>query len=204
MKYPLIEFHEVTKIYKNFCLKIPIYTILKEKTYLLIGANGTGKSTFIKLILKLIYPSDGEVNVKPSKIAYIPDSISLPGHLSIYTFLLLLANCRMPHENNANKIKLLCQDWDLDDRKKINSLSKGMKQKLLIIQALIHSSSIYIFDEPLNGLDNISIQKFFKIIEKLKLEKKTILIITHEPQVFKLLCDLYIIFKDGNLVETSS
>ena len=110
MKYPLIEFHEVTKIYKNFCLKIPIYTILKEKTYLLIGANGTGKSTFIKLILKLIYPSDGEVNVKPSKIAYIPDSISLPGHLSIYTFLLLLANCRMPHENNANKIKLLFQD----------------------------------------------------------------------------------------------
>lgn len=200
MNIALIECSKLKKLYSHFTLKINELRIYKGKTYLLIGANGAGKSTFIKLCLRLIFPEQGTITFNKNN-GYIPDSLALPGHLSIYQFLSLICSCRSPRIDYKKQIKDLCCEWGLNYNLRISTLSKGMKQKLLIIQALIHNPDLYIFDEPLNGLDQAAIEKFINLIKLLKSAAKTILIITHDYQLFSSLGDYELQFSAGEIIE---
>ncbi|HHU56621.1 MAG TPA: ATP-binding cassette domain-containing protein, partial [Acholeplasmataceae bacterium] len=162
----IIEINKLIKKYQNFEIKINYYGFEYGKGYLLLGENGSGKSTLIKLILSLVKPTSGSVIVNTKKIAYAPEHISLPSLCTISTFLNNL--CIIKNISNRSIVTKLIALWNLDPNKKINSLSKGMKQKVNIIQALIDDADLYIFDEALNGLDKEMQKQFMDYIKKLK------------------------------------
>jgi len=175
--------------------------LYKGKVYLLLGDNGAGKSTLMRLILGLIYPSEGQIAPLDKAVGYIPDQLQLPDHLTINRYLTLLCEARDPSGDYQDRIGMFTREWNLDVSKKIGCLSKGMRQKLLIIQALIHYPSIYLFDEPLNGLDQEAIHHFITLVHQLKRHKKMIGIITHDLHPFASCWDVKIVIQNGLICE---
>jgi len=179
MNYPKfkIEINNLTKkyhkryVYKNFNYVIENLTINYLKS-----PNGYGKSTLIKCILNLI-SYNGTIKSNVKTFAYLPERIIVPELIKVEKFLglMLLDN---------EKVNYLLSQFKIDKTKYIYELSKGMRQKILLIQALATNSDCYIFDEPLNGLDDVSIELFIKEIEKLFKNGKLIIISTHQLEKF--------------------
>lgn len=170
------------QIFDNFNLKID-----DNKFYIIYGKNGCGKSTTIKLILKIFKlkkTDSGEIYNDFKSIIYFPEKFILPSLMNSYKFLYTyfdgikshdLINQYLKKYGVANK--LICR------------LSKGMGQKLVLIKTLLEDAECYIFDEPLNGLDDESKGIFLFDLENLKKKKKTIIVITHEKEFFSKLSD---------------
>lgn len=170
------------QIFDNFNLKID-----DNKFYIIYGKNGCGKSTTIKLILKIFKlkkTDSGEIYNDFKSIIYFPEKFILPSLMNSYKFLYTyfdgikshdLINQYLKKYGVANK--LICR------------LSKGMGQKLVLIKTLLEDAECYIFDEPLNGLDDESKGIFLFDLENLKKKNKTIIVITHEKEFFSKLSD---------------
>ncbi|MDD3382273.1 MAG: ABC transporter ATP-binding protein [Bacilli bacterium] len=177
----LIKLENVSKMYKKRLIIDKVnFEIESKNSYIIIGENGTGKTTIIKIIMGLVNVSNGIVKKEISNIGYLPDKCFFPNHITVSVFLNLF------HENNKlidNHLK----EWGLYEHKdkKISNLSKGMFQKLMIINMLLKEEDLYILDEPLNGLDALSQKKFFSKIMLLKEKEKTVVVATHFPQLYK-------------------
>jgi ABC-2 type transport system ATP-binding protein len=107
-------------------------------------------------------------------------------------------------EENIPLIDYYCTKFKLDKRKTLTKLSKGMHQKVLIIQSLIHDAKLYIFDEPLNGLDDYSQNIFFEIINNIKRNNKTLLITTHYPSLYGNKYDYYLKIENKRILYESN
>ena len=195
----MIKISKFKKYYKNnLILDISEFCFIKNKSYLIVGTNGSGKSTLIKCIMGINQPTLGEIIVKTKNIAYIPEKYYYPEFCTINQFLksiLGLYNL----EHNVYLIDYYCVRLNIDKNKIISKLSKGMQQKVLIIQALIHNADLFIFDEPLNGLDNQSQKIFFEIINEIKKNNKTLIITTHYPSLYKNSYDFYVTINNKGL-----
>jgi len=147
------------------------------KIYKICGANGSGKSTFIKCIMELTR-FVGKIKYQ-GFICYIPDSVMLPNNLTAFSFLTLLLQVKK--EFNLEKLNRYILLFKLEEQihKSISMLSFGTKRKILLISAFLTTSDIYIFDEPTNGLDQLSIKLFYNEITKLKNENKLVIIASH-------------------------
>ncbi len=190
----MLRLTDVSKRYKNhFALKNININIEKGKLYLFVGENGSGKSTTIKLISKVIFNnSGGIIENNFEKIVYLPDKCSYPNLLNVKTYLSMY----LSKSTNINKIEEKMKEYHLEN-KMIASLSKGMLQKLGILQIILSNADLYIFDEPLNGLDKVSTQKFKSDIKKLIENEKTVIISTHSRMLFRDLTPNIIKFKGG-------
>ena len=190
----MLRLTDVSKRYKNhFALKNVNINIEKGKLYLFVGENGSGKSTTIKLISKVIFNNSGVIIENNfEKIVYLPDKCSYPNLLNVKTYLSMY----LSKSTNINKIEEKMKEYHLEN-KMIASLSKGMLQKLGILQIILSTADLYIFDEPLNGLDKVSTQKFKSDIKKLIENEKTVIISTHSRMLFRDLTPNIIKFKGG-------
>jgi len=190
----MLRLTDVSKRYKNhFALKNININIEKGKLYLFVGENGSGKSTTIKLISRVIFNnSGGTIENDFEKIVYLPDKCSYPNLLNVKTYLSMY----LSKSTNINKIEEKMKEYHLEN-KMIASLSKGMLQKLGILQIILSNADLYIFDEPLNGLDKVSTQKFKSDIKKLIENEKTVIISTHSRMLFRDLTPNVIKFKGG-------
>lgn len=198
----IIEINNLTKYYgKNKVLDIPYFCFYESFSYLLVGENGAGKSTLIKLITNMIKASSGKVFTN-AKISYVPEKFSFPDNVSAFSFLDNLCKVRN-NKSKINQVKYLLKWWDIDGAKKISSLSKGMKQKLLILQAIIDEADLYIFDEPLNGLDPKAQADFIQVLKNLKNLNKTIIVCTHYEKYYESFFDYYIYFNGGIINEAN-
>ncbi|MBP5550687.1 MAG: ATP-binding cassette domain-containing protein [Bacilli bacterium] len=197
----IIEIDKLCKYYgKNKVLDIDYFCFLSSYTYLLIGANGAGKSTLIKLIINLIKASRGSIYVYTKYISYVPERFLFPDNIKTYDFLCTLCKVRGFGATNSDVAREL-EWWGIDKDKNINALSKGMKQKVLIIQAIIEDSELYIFDEPLNGLDPNSQADFIQVIKNLKRLGKTIIVCTHYDKYYASVFDYLVYFNGGMISE---
>ena len=198
----IIEIKNLTKYYgKNKVLDIPYFCFYESFSYLLVGGNGAGKSTLIKLITKMIKASSGSISTN-AKISYVPEKFSFPDSVSTFNFLDNLCKVRNK-KGKLDQVNYLLKWWNIDKDKKINALSKGMKQKLLILQAIIDEADVYIFDEPLNGLDPTSQKDFIQILKNLKGLNKTIIVCTHYEKYYESFFDYYIYFNGGLIYENT-
>lgn len=180
----MIQINNLSKVYnKNTILDNLTINIDNNYIYLIIGSNGSGKSTLLKCINNLV-SYYGTINIKGS-ISYMPESINLPDNLKVNDFLNLLKGIKNKTFNNLN---YLIDVFKLNDHlyKNISKLSFGTKQKILLVITLLEDSDIYLFDEPLNGLDNESIKIYLDEINKLNQKSKLIIIVTHEEDRIKL------------------
>lgn len=179
---PQIELKNVTKYYGKTEIFKNVNLIFDSKYYnFLIGENGSGKSTLIKCIIDEIKYS-GVINKKDYSISYSPEKIILPDYVTVYNFLSLLVMNKKAIYSSLSKIieeYLIKFNIEKYKNKIIHELSKGTKQKIILIQTLLSDSDIYIFDEPLSGLDEDSKKSFLDELRKLKKLSKIIIISTH-------------------------
>lgn len=177
MKY--IKCLDVSKNYgNNNVLKSFNCEFTNQTINFIIGSNGAGKSTLISCILEFIrYQGIIEHNLE--KIVYQPEKVFLPDYMKVEEYLYLIG--RIHREDVRKKIHRLIKLFGLENvlSKDLITLSKGMHQKVLLIQTLMISSDAYIFDEPLSGLDPISQNLFIEEIKRLNQEQKLVIIITH-------------------------
>ncbi|HOI46260.1 MAG TPA: ABC transporter ATP-binding protein [Bacilli bacterium] len=177
----VIEIKDLVKQYpKVIALNHISLSIRSGEIVLLVGHNGSGKSTLLKCIMNHIRYI-GKIECFEPNIGYIPEKVLLPDFMKVEQFLIEIGRLKSTKEIEINP---LLERYQLLDKKnhKISSLSKGMKQKLLIIQSFMGDTKLFLFDEPLNGLDEASKELFMQDIQSLSSLKCTIIITTHSPE----------------------
>lgn len=182
--------------------------------YGFIGHNGAGKTTTIKSCCGILQFEEGEINVDgvsiredpigcKRKIAYLPDNPDLYEFLSGVQYLNFIADVYgVPKEEREQRIKEYADLFGLteDLAQPISAYSHGMKQKLAIISALIHSPKLLIMDEPFVGLDPKAAHELKQIMRRLCDNGSAIFFSTHVLEVAEKLCDKVAIIKGGRLV----
>lgn len=211
----MIKFDHVSKLYgEKEALSDLNVTINNGEIFGLIGHNGAGKTTTISVLTSIIEASYGEVYLDDlalsqhrdeikKKIGYVPDSPDIFLNLTANEYWHFLAKIYDIDKNLAEeRIETLSKLFDLSTQKEemIDSFSHGMRQKVIVIGALVSNPDIWILDEPLTGLDP---QASFDLKELMKEHAKagnTVIFSTHVLQVAEQLCDRIGILKQGKLI----
>lgn len=208
MKY--IEVNNYTKIIKGMTVLDNInLTLEKGSLSLIVGGNGSGKTMLLRALSGLIFPTSGEILIDGKKLIFnekFPVDIGIcieqngmQSNISGFENLAYLANINkiIDKEEILRYMKL----FDIYKYKdmKFKKYSLGMKKKLALIQAVMENQDLMIFDEPLNGLDEKSIDVFVKLLEEEKAKGKTIIIATHKQNIFKNILDRVFEMYNGRL-----
>ena len=193
------------EILRDINLSIP-----KGKIIGLLGKNGTGKTTLIKLINDLLTPTSGEILVNGKKpgieskriISYLPERTYLDKNMKIEQILTFFEDF-YDNFNKEKAIKLL-KDLDLDINLKVSKMSKGMREKLQLILVMSRDAEIYILDEPLGGVDPATRDYILDTILSNFNEGASIIISTHLISDIERILDEVIFIDKGSIVLTSS
>jgi len=208
----VIETLNLTKYYGQVCgIEELNLEIEKGELFGFLGPNGAGKSTTIRLLLNLLIPTLGEVrifgkdlrnNYKSifSNIGYVPGELKLYEELTGAYFLAYMNSFHLKPASLKQELVSDFQLTDADLHKKIKHFSRGMKQKLGIIQALQIEPDLLIMDEPSEGLDPLNKNVLYSYLEKLKNRGKTIFFSSHNLSEVEKICDRIGLVKDGKLI----
>ncbi|MDE3253750.1 MAG: ABC transporter ATP-binding protein [Bacteroidota bacterium] len=183
-----------------------------------IGPNGAGKSTTVKIICGLISDYEGEVIIDgingkedpvavKRKIGYIPEMAELYDVLTAAEFLGFMAELYSLSADLANeRITRMLTAFGLEKNmhQRMDTFSKGMRQKVLIISGLLHNPEIIILDEPLSGLDANSVIIVKELISKLAKEGKTIFYCSHMMDVVEKVSDRIVLINEGRVIADGS
>ncbi len=214
----ILNLRGVVKKLGNFKLG-PINLSIKNGEILgLIGPNGSGKTTTLKIITGLLIPEEGEIFFKGKKIkdrfdeykkyiGYIPDNPFVYPYLSGYEHLLYVAKLYKVEENVVRrKIEFYSELFSMNSWIDTQSrfYSYGMRQKISITSALIHDPELLIIDEPLVALDPVSVYRFKKHLKERKEKNKSILLATHSLSFAEEMCDRVGIIFNGKLFKEDS
>jgi len=204
----MLNFKNISKNYKTIkALKDITFSIPENSIFGILGANGSGKSTFMKILPGLIYDWSGEIYYEDRLLTkndmilrhdfgYLIESPTFYEYLSARKNLEILARVS---NVNFKRIDYVLDLVELSNRSldKVSAYSYGMKQRLGIAQALLHNPKILVLDEPNNGLDPNGINDMIRLIKNLKSEGKTICLSTHNLKDVEELCTDFTVFKDG-------
>jgi len=211
----LLEFKNISKKYGSFeALKNISFSIPENSIFGILGANGSGKSTFMKILPGLIQNWTGQIfyednilklnsKLLKNNFGYLIESPTFYEYLTAKQNLELFSRISFVSNNRINTVLELV---NLIERKndKVSNYSYGMKQRLGIAQALLHDPDIIVLDEPNNGLDPNGINDMTKLIKELKSQGKTICLSTHNLKDVEEICTDFTIFKNGiNSISTS-
>lgn len=202
----VIEFIQVSKNYYSLtALKDLTLTIPRGEVVGLLGPNGAGKTTFIKLLAGIIMPTKGEVRAGNSEtgwptIGYKSERLLFPSNLITSQYLEMIAGlCNISRAQRDNVVleSLARVNLLAAANKQIKTLSKGMRQRLGLAQALIGDPDLLLLDEPSSGLDPEGQEEMQTYIEELRVAGKTIVLSTHQLQEVTRVCTYLVILKDG-------
>jgi ABC-2 type transport system ATP-binding protein len=215
----MIEIRNLTKRYGDFTAVDDIsLTVSPGEIYGFLGPNGAGKTTTIRILAGLSLPTSGVVRIDgidlasdgtriKSMLGYVPDRPYLYEKLTGRELLEFVVNLygREWRECEARANELL-RYFDIDKwtNARIENYSHGMKQKLVIVAALVHDPSVLVIDEPMVGLDALA-QKLVKVLlRRLASEQKTIFLTTHTMSVAEVVCDHIGILNRGRIIATGT
>ena len=198
------EFDNKT-ILKDINLKIP-----RGKIIGLLGKNGMGKSTLIKLVNDLLTPTSGEILINGEKpgvkskeiISYLPERTYLDKEMTIKQVVQYFEEF-YKNFDSQKAVKLL-QDLNLDINKKISKMSKGMQEKLQLILVMSRNAELYILDEPLGGVDPATRDYILDTILSNFCEGATVIISTHLISDIERILDEVIFLDNGEIILTAS
>ncbi len=215
----VIETHDLTKVYEAafrgqdvHALKKLNLEILSGEIFAYLGPNGSGKTTTIKLLLGLIFPTSGSIQILGSKdtgsaairkkIGYLPEGAYYPDFLKgeevlrFYGHLYGLAGAEL-----TRRIDQALDTVGMSRARKrlVRGYSKGMRQRIGLAQALLNDPQILILDEPTTGLDPIARKEIRDILANLRDQGKTLLISSHELLEVELISDRVGILSEGEL-----
>lgn len=202
---------------KNLCKSFKSQDVLKDisiefesgKIYGLVGRNGSGKTVLLKCLLGFLSPDSGEIiiNGKTRKgdESYLDDAgfmINSPGfigEMSGFRNLNYLASIRNKASKEDVRSAMKLVGLEPDSRKHVSAYSLGMRQKLAIAQAIMENPSILILDEPMNALDDKSVNAMRELLLKLRNEGKMIILTSHNKDDISFLCDKVFYMREGEI-----
>lgn len=200
---------QVKKSYGSFILDIKDFSVTRGTVHGLIGANGSGKTTTIKLLLGLLFPDSGELSVLGSNriandaevrqnIGFIVEDASVPSLLNASEIAAVL---RLVYDNwDQDYYETLLRQFQLDVKKQYRKYSRGMKVKLQLAIALSHHASLLILDEPTSGLDPLARDEIITILSEFREdENHSILISSHITSDLEKLCDYVTFLEQGSI-----
>ncbi len=206
MNDPIISLNNLTKKYGNFtALNNVDLDFPRGKIIGLLGPNGSGKTTMIKLFCNLLKKYDGEIKIdgiKPSLetkkiVSYLPDRFCLPEKFNVNQIIEYYKD--FFEDFDVEKAKKLIRELGIDFNNNFSHLSKGTKEKLQIILVLSRKAKVYIFDEPIAGVDPAARDVIFKLILNSKEKESTIIICTHLISEVEDILDYAIFLKNGQV-----
>lgn len=206
----MLEIHNVTKKFKNGKGIFNVsFSIKKGEVFGFLGPNGAGKSTAIRHIMGFMKPDTGYIKVNgfdtwkqqgevQKLIGYLPGEIAFLEGMTGKSFLEFMAD--MQKLENYSKRDELIERLQFDVNTPIRKMSKGMKQKVGIVAALMHDPEVIILDEPTSGLDPLMQRVFIEIVLEEKSKGKTILLSSHSLPEIERTCDRAAIIKNGKVI----
>jgi ABC-2 type transport system ATP-binding protein len=209
----MILINNLTKSYGNVkALENASLTILKGEIVGLLGPNGAGKTTLIKILTGFLQPDSGTVSIEEmdiienaekiqKRIGYLPENAPLYPELTVLEYLQMITILRQIPQEDQNEAILYASDAvsleEVLDRR-IGQLSKGMRQRVGLAQAIIHKPEILILDEPTVGLDPTQIVEIRAMIKRLS-KHSTILFSTHILSEVEAICDRVVMIMNGKI-----
>jgi len=209
----MIEVESVSKLYGTFeAVKGVSFSVGRDQVVGLLGPNGAGKTTIMKILTGYHFPSGGQVKVDgvsvtenpvqvKNRIGYLPESNPLYGDLNPTEYLHFVASARLlPKGERRKAVNEAITACGLEGvrTQRIESLSKGYKQRVGLAQAIIHDPPILILDEPTSGLDPNQIIEIRSLIRELG-KRKTVILSTHILQEVEAVCSRVLILNDGRI-----
>lgn len=205
----------VNHIAKSFgetkAVKDVSFSVRPGEIFGLLGPNGSGKTTSIRIILDIYQSDQGSVSIfdgpmteeKLNKIGYLPEERGLYQDVEVERNLIYLATLKnMTKDEISQKLPAWLERFDLSEhkKKKTKELSKGMQQKAQLIAALIHDPEIIIIDEPFSALDPVNTQLVKDLLMDLRDEGRTIMMSTHQMNQVEMLCDRLVLIDHGSVL----
>jgi ABC-2 type transport system ATP-binding protein len=189
-------------------------TVNQGEIFGFLGANGAGKTTTLKLLMTLIFPTDGTARIlghdigkisMHSRIGYLPENPYFYDYLTALEFLNFCGQLfGFSKAEQSRKSKDLLARVKLDETKwntQLRKFSKGMLQRVGLAQALINDPEVVFLDEPMSGLDPIGRREVRDLISALRQDGKTVFMCSHILSDIEVLCDRVAILKSGRLAQ---
>ena len=210
-----LKIENLTKTYGDFkALNHVSLEVENGKILGILGRNGAGKTTTIKSIMGIIEPEEGSItfdgiDIRKAKVSigYLPEERGLYVNAVVKDQLLYFAMLNgMDKKVAFTEIKKLLEEFKIPGylNKKVKTLSKGNKQKIQLISAILHKPQIVILDEPFSGLDPVNIELFKSTVLDLKKSGATILFSSHRMEDVEEMCDRIVMLNKGNVVENNT
>ena len=211
----MIEIRNMTKKYGDFTAVDGLsLAVAPREIFGFLGPNGAGKTTTIRILAGLSQPTSGSAAVGGFDLAtdslrakailgYVPDRPYLYEKLTGRELLQFVANLYGKEWRDCEgRAMELLRYFDLDDwvDARIENLSHGMKQKLVIVSSLVHDPKVLIIDEPMVGLDALAQRQVRRLFRTLADEGRTVLLTTHTLSVAEAVCDRIAIIHRGKIV----
>lgn len=203
----IVEFKDVHKSYsKKEVLKGLNLNIPKGKIVGLLGPNGSGKTTMIKLMNGLLQPDRGSIEIngmKPSKetkkiVSYLPERTYLNDWMKVKDILEFFYD--FYEDFDVQKANEMINFLKIDKNEKLKSMSKGTKEKVQLILVMSRKADLYILDEPIGGVDPAARSYILKTILTNYNEDSTLLIATHLISEIENICDDILFISNGEIV----
>lgn len=206
---------EVKNIKKEFNQKLVVndvsFLVNSGEILGLLGKNGAGKSTIFRLILNIIDPEEGQIllngkkyTIKDTKlVGFLPEEGSLGQELTVYEQMCFYGSLKgISEEQVLERLEYWLQKFDIVEymNKRIKELSKGNRQRIQFIAAIMHDPDLIILDEPFSGLDPLGVEKFKEILIELKHKNKAIIFSSHRMEHVELFCDNILMIDKGNTI----
>jgi ABC-2 type transport system ATP-binding protein len=210
----MIEFRNVTRRFGSVeAVKDLSFEVEKGEVVGLLGANGAGKTTAMRLMTGYFPPTEGEVRIGGQRIernplgikrriGYLPETPPLHDEMIVRNYLRYVGTLKELSGNELDtKIETVLDRLELAEQRDrlVGNLSRGYRQRVALAQALVHEPDILVLDEPTLGLDPKQVRRFRKLIQDLA-KDSTLLISSHILPEVREICERVIILKEGEMV----
>ncbi len=207
-----VEIHEVTKTFGNhtavnkLSLAVPMGTI-----YGFIGPNGSGKTTTLRMIMRILHPDSGTIQVldqgsldaASDRVGYLPEERGLYKQMKVRDVLRFYAELK-GHKDCKASIDSWLERMGLTEwaDKKVQALSKGMSQKVQFIATVVSKPELVLLDEPFSGLDPVNAEVLREAVLDLRRDGTTVIFSTHDMAVAEKMCDfIFMIYKGKKVLD---
>src|SRR5215813_2009787 len=205
-----VEIEHVTKTFGNFAAVDNLSLVVPAGTvYGFIGPNGSGKTTTLRMIMRILHPNTGTIRVlgeeqlgaSNDRVGYLPEERGLYKQMKVRDILRFYAELKGRRESRdaitAWLERLQLADWA---DKKVEALSKGMAQKVQFIAAVIARPELVLLDEPFSGLDPVNAEVFREAVLDLRRQGATVIFSTHDMNMAEKMCDFIFMIHKGRKV----